>query len=203
MFVPDDQLVGALHNGWAVANTTLAHERGTTFPFKEQVVHEVLPRRALRNWPPSAGKLDDVDGGRRAGRVRSSSCGCCGCTTGARSPAWRTAIEPGPESSVTKLHWTDMTQTLSDAALLVLGDAAPLWAGAAGNPDGGQVAAPVAVVQGGDHRRRDLGDPAHDHRRTHPRPAPLNVRDAASGRRTMKVVVLPWRQWTSISRRTR
>ena len=29
------------HNGWAVANTTLAHERGTSFPFKEQVVHEV------------------------------------------------------------------------------------------------------------------------------------------------------------------
>ncbi len=41
VFVPDDQLVGALHNGWAVANTTLAHERGTAFPFKEQVVHEV------------------------------------------------------------------------------------------------------------------------------------------------------------------
>src|SRR5437899_890073 len=36
-----DQLVGALHEGWAVANTTLAHERGTAFPFKEQVVHEV------------------------------------------------------------------------------------------------------------------------------------------------------------------
>src|SRR5436190_1498959 len=28
--------------GWAVANTTLAHERGTSFPFKEQVVHEVF-----------------------------------------------------------------------------------------------------------------------------------------------------------------
>ena len=29
------------NQGWAVANTTLAHERGTAFPFKEQVVHEV------------------------------------------------------------------------------------------------------------------------------------------------------------------
>ena len=27
-------------SGVAVANTTLAHERGTNFPFKEQVVHE-------------------------------------------------------------------------------------------------------------------------------------------------------------------
>ena len=40
VFVPDDHLVGGLNEGWAVANTTLAHERGTTFPFKEQVVHE-------------------------------------------------------------------------------------------------------------------------------------------------------------------
>ena len=41
VFVPEDHLVGGLHDGWAVANTTLAHERGTAFPFKEQVVHEV------------------------------------------------------------------------------------------------------------------------------------------------------------------
>src|SRR5581483_10600329 len=40
VFVPSDHLVGELNNGWAVANTTLAHERGTSFPFKEQVVHE-------------------------------------------------------------------------------------------------------------------------------------------------------------------
>ena len=41
-FVPEDHLVGGLHEGWAVASTTLAHERGTAFPFKEQVVHEVF-----------------------------------------------------------------------------------------------------------------------------------------------------------------
>ena len=41
-FVPTDCLVGGLNQGWAVANTTLAHERGTSFPFKEQVVHEVF-----------------------------------------------------------------------------------------------------------------------------------------------------------------
>src|SRR5213595_3464571 len=40
VFVQREQLVGDLNNGWAVANTTLAHERGTSFPFKEQVVHE-------------------------------------------------------------------------------------------------------------------------------------------------------------------
>jgi alkylation response protein AidB-like acyl-CoA dehydrogenase len=38
VFVPSGHLVGGLNEGWRVANTTLAHERGTTFPFKEQVV---------------------------------------------------------------------------------------------------------------------------------------------------------------------
>ena len=47
VFVPGDHLVGGLNDGWAVANTTLAHERGTSFPFKEQVVHEVVSRRAV------------------------------------------------------------------------------------------------------------------------------------------------------------
>ena len=46
---------------------------------------------------------------------------------------WRTLSrlgrgeEPGPESSVVKLAWTDMTQHLSATALDVLGPAAPLW----------------------------------------------------------------------------
>ena len=64
VFVPDDQVIGGLHPGWSVANTTLAHERGTTFPFKEQVVHEVYLDQVLdlaahsapsttRWWPTS------------------------------------------------------------------------------------------------------------------------------------------------------
>ncbi len=60
VFVPGDHLVGGLGDGWAVANTTLAHERGTSFPFKEQVVHEVYLDQL---WAEAAatGRLDDVD----------------------------------------------------------------------------------------------------------------------------------------------
>ena len=45
---------------------------------------------------------------------------------------WRTlsrlgrGIEPGPESSLVKLTWTDMTQHLSEAALQLQGAAGPL-----------------------------------------------------------------------------
>ena len=58
VFVPDDQLIGEVHQGWRVANTTLAHERGTTFPFKEQVVHEVYLGQLL-DLAATTGSLDD------------------------------------------------------------------------------------------------------------------------------------------------
>ena len=40
VFVPREHLVGSEGQGWTVAGSTLAHERGTSVPFKEQVVHE-------------------------------------------------------------------------------------------------------------------------------------------------------------------
>ncbi len=136
VFVPDEQLIGAVHQGWRVANTTLAHERGTTFPFKEQVVHEVYLGQLL-DLAAATGALDDpqvadqlVDAYVRLRVLRFHN--------------WRTMTrlargeEPGPESSLVKLAWTDMTQSLSDAGLAVVGDAAPLWGSAAGNPDGGR-----------------------------------------------------------------
>ena len=57
---------------------------------------------------------------------------------------WRTLSrltkgeEPGPESSVVKLSWTDMTQTMAEAALLVVGPASPLWGDATDNPMAGK-----------------------------------------------------------------
>jgi alkylation response protein AidB-like acyl-CoA dehydrogenase len=135
VFVPDDHLVGALHNGWAVANTTLAHERGTSFPFKEQVVHEVYLDE-LWQLASSAGALDDVEIADALARSFVE-------LRVLRLHNWRTlsrltkGIEPGPESSITKLAWTDMTQALSARALDVVGKAAPLWWGADENPGGG------------------------------------------------------------------
>src|SRR3954471_10314422 len=135
VFVPDDQLVGALHNGWAVANTTLAHERGTAFPFKEQVVHEVYLDEL---WQLAAARsvLDDVE---TADALAQSFVEL----RVLRLHNWRTlsrltkGIEHGPESSITKLAWTDMTQALSARGLDVVGAAAPLWWGASDTPGGG------------------------------------------------------------------
>ena len=132
VFVPDDQLVGALHNGWAVANTTLAHERGTAFPFKEQVVHEVYLDE-LWQLAAARAELDDVD-------IADALAQSFVDLRVLRLHNWRTlsrltkGIEPGPESSVTKLAWSDMSQALSARALDVIGAASPLWWGADDNP---------------------------------------------------------------------
>jgi alkylation response protein AidB-like acyl-CoA dehydrogenase len=123
-FVPEDHLVGELNNGWAVASTTLAHERGTAFPFKEQVVHEVYLDE-LYALAADRELLDDVE-------VSDALAQAFVELRILRLHNWATlsrlgrGIEPGPESSVTKLAWTDMTQHLSDAALSVVGEGAPL-----------------------------------------------------------------------------
>ncbi len=124
VFVPTDCLVGALNHGWAVANTTLAHERGTNFPFKEQVVHEVFLDE-LYALAQSTGRLDDPE-------VADALAQAYVELRVLRLHNWRTltrlghGIEPGPESSVVKLAWTDMSQHLADAALLVVGPGSPL-----------------------------------------------------------------------------
>jgi alkylation response protein AidB-like acyl-CoA dehydrogenase len=135
VFVPSDHLIGGLHQGWAVANTTLAHERGTNFPFKEQVVHEVYLDR-LYALARDGGGLDDV-------MVADQLAQAFIELRILRLHNWRTlsrlghGLEPGAESSWVKMAWTDMTQHLSNAALDVVGPAAPLWDDATDNPESG------------------------------------------------------------------
>ena len=125
VFVPADCLVGGLHQGWAVASTTLAHERGTAYPFKEQVVHEVYfdelmaDDRALAALadPVVADRLVDAYVALRLLRLRNYR----------TLSALGRGIEPGPDSSVAKLIHSSMTRRLSAAALDVLGAEATLW----------------------------------------------------------------------------
>jgi alkylation response protein AidB-like acyl-CoA dehydrogenase len=119
VFVPSEQLVGQEGQGWTVAGSTLAHERGTNFPFKEQVVHETylgrLYEEALAN-----GALDDplvADA-----LVRSYiELGVLRLHNLRTLTRLGRGEEPGPESSWVKLMWTSMTQHLSEAGLAVTG----------------------------------------------------------------------------------
>ena len=125
VFVPADCLIGGLHQGWTVAGTTLAHERGTAYPFKEQVVHEIYfdelvaddRARAALSDPVVADGLVDAYVALRLLRLRNYRT-LSGLGRG---------IEPGPDSSVTKLIHSSMTRRLSAVALEVLGEEAALW----------------------------------------------------------------------------
>jgi alkylation response protein AidB-like acyl-CoA dehydrogenase len=136
VFVPADHLVGTLDNGWAVANTTLAHERGTAFPFKEQVVHEVY-LQDLYSLAHERGALSEVE-------IADALAQSFVELRVLRLHNWRTLSrlavgeEPGPESSWVKLAWTDMTQHLSDVGLELTGEASPLWLGADALPADGR-----------------------------------------------------------------
>jgi len=124
VFVPKDQLVGPVGQGWAVASTTLAHERGTNFPFKEEVVHEGYLSRLFAT-AVSNGTFDDP-------AVADALVDAYVSLVVLRTHNWRTLSrlgrggEPGPESSWVKLTWSDMTQQLSQTALAVMGAEAPL-----------------------------------------------------------------------------
>jgi alkylation response protein AidB-like acyl-CoA dehydrogenase len=136
VFVPTDQLVGGLHQGWSVASTTLSHERGTIFAFKEQVVHEVFLAEMFA-LASATGALDDVESSDALVQSFVE-------LQVLRLHNWRTlsrlaqGIEPGPETSWIKLHWSEMSQALSARAVDVCGDAAPLWRGASDNPGDGK-----------------------------------------------------------------
>jgi len=136
VFVPDDQLLGGLNQGWSVASTTLAHERGTIFAFKEQVVHEAFLDE-LWALASERGVLDDVE---RADALVQAFVDLRVLRLHNVRTLSRLArgIEPGPETSVVKLAWTDMTQQLSATAVDVTGDAAPLWRGAHHLPGDGR-----------------------------------------------------------------
>ena len=128
--VPARHLVGELHRGWEIAQTTLSHERGTS-P-RQLVIHRMLLEdllalvRATRRgaWHAAA------DPGVRQ-RVAQAVIEQQLFTL----HNWRTLTgllrhgRPGPESSLVKLFWSEMSQRLHDTAMDVLGPGAQLMRG--------------------------------------------------------------------------
>ncbi|MHB8317677.1 MAG: acyl-CoA dehydrogenase family protein [Acidimicrobiales bacterium] len=118
VFVPSENLIGVEGQGWSVAGVTLAHERGTSFPFKEQVVHETYLSRIYKE-AATTGALDDplVADALASAYIELNILKLHNLRTLTRLGRGE---EPGPESSWVKLSWTSMTQHMADAALAVV-----------------------------------------------------------------------------------
>ena len=174
VFVPEDHLVGGLHEGWAVANTTLAHERGTAFPFKEQVVHEVYLDE-LYALAADAARLDDVE-------VADALAQSFVELRVLRLHNWRTLSRLGRGDRARA--GVERHQARVDRH-----DPAPVGHRARGRsartaPLAGKWSRQWLWSQGGVDRRRHLRGAAHHHRRPHPRPAPLGYPAGSRTRRS-------------------
>jgi alkylation response protein AidB-like acyl-CoA dehydrogenase len=133
VFVPEDQLVGSEGDGWRVAGSTLSHERGVN---PRQLVIHIQHLEELLRLAASTGAFDDTRLCRKLAQAYVE-------VRLFQLQNWRSlsklakSEEPGPEGSISKLYWSEMSQRLHRLALEVLGPAAPLWRGASQNPGDG------------------------------------------------------------------
>jgi len=117
--VPAGHLIGTENDGWRVAGTTLANERGTSFVWKEQVLHEVARDLLLRRAIDS-GRFEDP-------LVRQKVAQSFIDVELFRLHNARTLTrlakgeQIGPESSIVKLFWSEMSQHMALAAEEILG----------------------------------------------------------------------------------
>ena len=134
VFVPEDQLLGPVDEGWRVANSTLSHERGTN---PRQLVLHIQLLEELFRLALESGAYDDHRLGQRLAQAYVE-------VRLFQLHNWRSlsrlanGLELGPEGSTLKLYWSEMSKRLHDTAMAVLGPAAPLWRDADGNPGGGR-----------------------------------------------------------------
>jgi alkylation response protein AidB-like acyl-CoA dehydrogenase len=133
--VPVENLVHRLHEGWAVAITTLAYERDLlTF----------IRHISLRNAVHRLVRLVQERGRARDPVIRQKLAAIWIGEQALQLNAYRSLTrilkggQPGPEGSTSKLFWSHLDQELAQVATEVLGPAAQLGPGANGAPDEGQ-----------------------------------------------------------------
>ncbi|HMF84298.1 MAG TPA: acyl-CoA dehydrogenase family protein [Acidimicrobiia bacterium] len=126
--VPVDNRIGPEHDGWRVANTTLANERGASFIWRQQVSCKAAIDRLVQACGRGGRAADPV--------VRQRLAQSWIDVEIFRLHNERTVArlahggELGAESSVVKLWWAEVTQRLYETAIGVLGpDAIDLTAG--------------------------------------------------------------------------
>ena len=124
--VPLENVVGEIGAGWAVAMTTLLHERGT-LGFALTGALDVAVRRLISLVRQRGADADP----RLLDRVAQEWIELQALKyTNYR--ALTTLVQtgvPGPEGSVSKLHWSESNQRLTKLALEVLGEEAPVLDG--------------------------------------------------------------------------
>jgi alkylation response protein AidB-like acyl-CoA dehydrogenase len=125
--VPVENVIGPEHDGWRVANTTLANERGATFIWKQQVLCKAAIDE-LTKACARGGVVDDPVVRQRLAQawIEVEIFRLHNARTLARLSSGE---ELGAESSLVKLWWAGMSQRLYETATAVLGPDATIVSG--------------------------------------------------------------------------
>jgi alkylation response protein AidB-like acyl-CoA dehydrogenase len=127
--IPNDNIVGGEGNGWAVAITTLMHERAT-LAFSLQVGVQIAMRELLERAKSSPGSNghaaseDPIIRQRLAQLLIEAEVLRLNAYRGL-SATMRTGV-PGPEGSLGKWHWSEINQSLTELAIDISGPHAML-----------------------------------------------------------------------------
>jgi alkylation response protein AidB-like acyl-CoA dehydrogenase len=119
VIVPVENLIGPEHEGWSVANTTLANERGASFIWREQVLQQAAFEALVQECQARGVSCDAVV---RQHLARSWIDLEIFRLLNARTLArLARGEELGAESSLVKLSWAGVSQRLADTAVAALG----------------------------------------------------------------------------------
>ncbi|MEO8605121.1 MAG: acyl-CoA dehydrogenase family protein, partial [bacterium] len=127
VILPRENLIGAENAGWQVATVTLAHERGTSFCFKEQVLARIDVDELGDALRARGAAADPIWRQRFAASfIDVEIMRLHNCATMTRLA--RGAL-PGAESSLVKLFWAALSQRVTAFGLDARGPAAQLNSG--------------------------------------------------------------------------
>jgi alkylation response protein AidB-like acyl-CoA dehydrogenase len=122
--IPDENVVGGVGEGWAVAITTLMNERAGLGAASAAGVRIALDE--LRELAIERGVADDPLVRQRIGQLTIE-------VELLRLNAWRGLTQimkkgvPGPEGSLPKWQWSDINQSLTELAIDILGEDGAAW----------------------------------------------------------------------------
>src|SRR5204863_10121861 len=143
--VPRDHLLGELHNGWAIVTSALQNERGIMYVVEMQILLTKARDQLLR--------MARARGAHRSPTTRQALAEVYLGVETFRHTCQRTLDKllrmgmPGPEASIIKLHWTELTQAMPEIAMQLLGPEGLLYD--TPGPEDGTHAPPAQWVQRG------------------------------------------------------
>ena len=123
--VPRANLLGELDGGWAIATSALQNERGILYVVEMQIQLKQARDRLLE-LARSRGAGDDPLRRQQASRLWIEA-EVFGLTCRRTLDKLLRMGLPGPEASIIKLHWTDVTQGMPDFGMSLLGCAGLLY----------------------------------------------------------------------------